>query len=187
MPFQEENNLSSFSLTQKKMGLINKHWLLLDTCNTIGVCCNPSLVHNIRSCNPGDEVTVVTNGGARSFSKEATLNILPIRVHFNAESLANILSLSDVANLPGVRLTMDSEVERAIVLHLHDNKIKFRECSDGLYYWDSSDNSKSNVLNYSDPNHVFSLTQTVAENKAHFIKRDVQGADKARVLQSIIG
>ena len=188
-PSKKNITLAHFSLTQKKMELINKNWLLLDTCSTISVCCNPNLVNNIKPCPPGHEVTVVTNGGAQSFEKEATLNILSIRVHFNHDSLANILSLSDVANLPGARLTMDSQVERAIILHLNQEEIKFLECSDGLYYWDSSSNKSKPSINIYSPSSTnnLSLTQTVAKNKAFFTKRDVQGADKARVLQSVIG
>ena len=188
-PSKKNITLAHFSLTQKKMELINKNWLLLDTCSTISVCCNPNLVNNIKPCPPGHEVTVVTNGGAQSFEKEATLNILPIRVHFNHDSLANILSLSDVANLPGARLTMDSQVERAIILHLNQEEIKFLECSDGLYYWDSSSNKSKPSINIYSPSSTnnLSLTQTVAKNKEFFTKRDVQGADKARVLQSVIG
>ena len=150
-PSKKNITLAHFILTQQKMGLINKNWVLLDTCSTISVCCNSQLVTNIQQCAPGHEVTVVTNGGAQSFEKEAMLKILPIRVHFNHNSLANILSLSDVANLPEARLTMDSEVERAIILHLDGREIKFQECSDGLYFWDSNVKPKSPVTNYSTP------------------------------------
>ena len=38
-----------FSLTQKKLELINKNWILLDTCSTVSVFCNASLVNNIRN------------------------------------------------------------------------------------------------------------------------------------------
>ena len=82
---------------------------------------------------------------------------------------------------------MDSSIGRAIILHLNAKKIKFRKCSDGLYYWDSSDKSKSTISNYSDAINNISLAQAVAANKSFFTKRDVQGADKAKVLQSIIG
>lgn len=33
-----------FSLTQNKLQIINKHWLLLDSCLTVSVCTNPELV-----------------------------------------------------------------------------------------------------------------------------------------------
>ena len=89
-------------LAQKGMNLINPDWLLLDSCSTVSVCCNPKLVQHIRACAPGDGIPVMTNGGSQTFNKVADLNILPVEVHFNRDFLANILALSDVANLPGV-------------------------------------------------------------------------------------
>ena len=172
-----------FTLTQNKMQVVNKHWLLLDSCSTVSVCCNPQMVQHIRECAPGQGITVLTNGGSQSFNKTADLNCLPIEVHYNAESMANILSLSDVANLEGARITMDTDVERAIVLHYKGDTLKFKECIDGLYYLDirSMHKTKSEVTNYS------SFTSTVAENKKLFTKKDVKGADSARSWQHIIG
>ena len=123
------------------------------------------MVSNITNSPPGQGVTVITNGGAQTFSQEASLKALPLKVHYNADSLANILSLSDVANLPGALLTMDTEIERAIILHFNDRELKFQECSEGIYYWDSKHKTKPGVTAYSEP---FSFTQTVQQNKSMF-------------------
>ena len=83
-------------------------------------------------------MTIVTNGGSQFFNETADLKLLLMKVHFKKDSLANILLLSDVVNLPGARVTMDSEVKHAILLY-HNNKVlMFRECRDGLYYFDTS-------------------------------------------------
>ena len=171
-----------FVLAQSKLQLINNNWILLNTCSTISVCCNENLVHHIRNCAPGEGITVLTNGGSQSFAKTADLNILPIAVHYNPELMANILSLVDVANLEGARLTMDTGVKRAIILHYDGHKYKFNECADGLYYLDvnSFNKTKATVTNYSH------LT-IVEQNKTLYTKRDVAGADTARNLQHIIG
>ena len=114
---KRHTTLAHFTLTQQKLEIINKNWLLLDSCSMVSVVCNPALVHGIKTCAPGQSVTVITNGGAQTFEKTATLNALPLSVFFNPYSLANILSVSDIANLPGAKIMMDSSIEKAIILH----------------------------------------------------------------------
>jgi hypothetical protein len=163
--------------------VINHNWILLDTCSTASVCSNIDLVNDIQDCDPSDVLHIVTNGGTQSFKKTGTLKVLPLQVHVNPSSLANILSLKDVASIPGIRITMDTEVERAIHVHVDDNKVlKFNECDDGLYYYDvsTSNFTKPLVNNYS-------FLSTVTSNKRFFTAREVQGADKARKLQEYIG
>ena len=174
--------LAHFSMTQQGLEVINKEWILLDTCSTVSVFCNPSLVKNIVDCKPGSGVTVITNGGSQHFGAEADLKLLPMRVFFNPESMANILSLSDIANIEGVRITMDTDIDRAIQLHFQNEVLTFRECIDGLYYWDSSSKSKLPITNYST-----SFAQTVHNNKKFYSHREIQGADRARALQATLG
>jgi hypothetical protein len=173
-------------LTQDKHdGMINNNWILLDTCSTASVCSNTNLVRNIQDCSPSETLHIVTNGGAQIFNKQGDLNILPLKVHVNESSLANILSLKDVASIPGIKITMDTSKERAIYVHLDGKdaeEIKFSECNDGLYYYDvsASNNIKTTVNNYS-------FLSTVANNKRIFTAREVKGANKARTLQANIG
>ena len=174
--------LAHFSMTQQSLEVINKDWILLDTCSTVSVFCNPSLVKNIVDCKPGKGVTVVTNGGSQHFGAEAELLLFPMPVYFNADSMANILSLSDIANIDGVRITMDTSIDRAIQLHFHDTVYTFRECIDGLYYWDSKSKPKMPITNYST-----SFAQTVHNNKLYYSRREIQGADRARALQAALG
>jgi hypothetical protein len=172
------------------MEVIDPNWILLDTCSTVSVCCNPNLVQNIKPIANNDGMTIVTNGGSQYFNETADLKLLPMKVHFKEDSLANILSLSDVANLPGARITMDSEVEHAILLYYNDNVLKFRECRDGLYYFDTSFEQnnyyKPTITAYSDRVKP-SLVQTVNSNKEFFTKSEIAKADAAPLLQSQIG
>ena len=178
--------LAHFSLTQGGLEIIDKSWVLLDTGLTVSVFCNRDLVSNVNLCEPGQGITVITNGGLQSFEEEADANLLPIKVHFNPDLLANILSMSDVANLPGACVTMDSSMERAILLHYNGEVIRFNECADGLYAWIPEVNS---VHNPNTPITAYStsLTQTVAYNKSLFSNKDVKKADAARRVQHVIG
>ena len=146
---------------------------------------------------------ITTNGGSQAFYETATLKILPLTVHFNHNSLANILSLSDVANLPGARLTMDLSVDRAIILHFKGKKFHFRECSDGLYYLDichghkmvegesqevdSQDNSSNDIVTPYLSDFTSQFLQTVAENSKFYTKKEIKGVRDARTLQALIG
>jgi hypothetical protein len=98
---QKKVALAQFLLIQKDMAIINPNWILLDTWSTVSIVCNPAIVNNITSVPNNDSMTIVTNGGLQFFNQKADLKILPLTVHFEKDSLANILSLSDIANLPG--------------------------------------------------------------------------------------
>ena len=196
--------LAQFILTQQDMEVVNKHWLLLDTCSTVSVCCNSSLITNIQQCASGDEMTIITNGGKQHYNSTAELKILTMQVHYNSTSLANILSLSDVANLEGARITMDTELEQAINLHYRGKIMKFEECADGLYYLDTrtlrnySNNTITPYLNQP-PTHKTlenftkrmktykNMLQTVTSNKEYFTQKEIKNADTARKLQSQLG
>jgi hypothetical protein len=171
----------SVGFTQSDEDIIPASWLLLDTCSTSSVCRNADLVSAIRPCKDSECLTVYTNGGSKSFDQIGMLKALPLPVHFNADSMANILAIKDVASIPGVRLTMDSSKERAIIVEYGDELLKFDECQDGLYFYDTNKNKpKPAVTNYS-------MLQTVADNKDFFSANEIQGADRARKIQQQIG
>ena len=154
---------------------INKNWILLDTASTVSVSNNSKLVHDIRPC--GDDIlTIVTGGGTHTFHHKATFNLLPISTHYDPSSLANIISMKDVASLPGAWVTMDTNIERAIVLHYGGSQLVFQECADGLYFLDASqmhhNHSNTSVNQYP---HNFQLVTTVADNCKLFTKREIKG------------
>ena len=65
------------------------------------------------------------------------LKILPLNVHVNNNSLAEILSLKDANNIPGVSATMDTSTEKAVnVILKYGTVFKFKECQSGLNYYD---------------------------------------------------
>lgn len=82
-------------------------------------------------------------------------------VFFNEQSLANVLSFKKVAAIEDVRITFDTTIEKAIVVHVNNITFKFKECKDGLYYFDMTNynienhKTKSTINNYSSQNTNF--------------------------------
>ena len=95
-------------MTQRSARIKNT-WVLLDTCATNIVSNNTALVTDIVACKQHERLTVSTNGGLISFDKKSTLKILPMKVHFNRDSMATILSSKEVEDIPGLRITTDTE------------------------------------------------------------------------------
>ena len=99
--------------------------------------CNKELVENITACKDTEVTRVYTNGGHVDYTHKANLQILPFEVFFNESSMANILSLKDVASK--FKITMDTSIDRAMTVHINEHTLlRFQECSDGLYYLDTS-------------------------------------------------
>ena len=102
-------------MTQRSAG-IKDIWVLLDTCATNSVSNNTSLVKYIVAFKQHERLKFSKNVGLISFDKKSTLKLLPMKVHFNKKSMADILSFKEVADIPGVRITTDTEKERAMTV-----------------------------------------------------------------------
>jgi hypothetical protein len=104
-------------------------------------------------------------------------------VWYNPKSLANIFSLAAVRKL--CRITMDSNVEPALCVHLANGSVmKFSEYKTGLYYHDAAAAApKTNVAPVID----YSFVTTVVDSKKRFTRREIEGANKARELSKKIG
>ena len=85
-------NIQKFQVTLNKQEVLFPiSWVLLDSGSTVISICNSDLVDNIQYENT--TTTVHTNGGSKDYTKTASLHLLPLDVHFNSTSIANILSL----------------------------------------------------------------------------------------------
>ena len=142
--------MRAITLTQNDPALceINPNWILLDTCSTASVAGNPNLVTDIRDCDEEHELYIATNGGSMRYNQVADLNMFPIQVHYNPQSIATILALKDVASVPGCYLTMDTRQAREITVSFEDDSAAyvFKECSDGLYFYDTASGSNNNFV-----------------------------------------
>ena len=83
---------------------------------------------------------IVSNDGTIICDQVGHIGTLSSPVWYNGDLIANILSMSEVAQ--DRRLTMDTSVENAIWLHCDDGQIlNFVECAGGLYAHDKSNPS----------------------------------------------
>ena len=91
------------------------------------------------------------NGGSLIFYRKGLYTFLPLNVHVNENYLATILSLKYVNKIPGLRVTMDTLVDKAMNVILGDGAaLKFKDCGSGLYSYymesiDVDDSAKTNA------------------------------------------
>jgi len=179
-------NRSGTSLLQHELGvmltqantIINPNWILLDTCSTNSVFNNDIFLTNVKRCKDDDVLHIVSNdGGSFTYDTIGHFGLLDMPIYYNKDSLANVLSFKQVAALDNVKFTLDTSVEKAIVVHISNKQFKFKECRDGLYFLNTKNikkrNNKNKVNEYPICNYIpstsnFCLVNTV-ENKKVFL------------------
>ena len=85
---------------------------------------------------------------------------------------------------------MDTSVEKAITVFMSNgNSLKFEECSDGLYYYDTSiDNSTNSTVNvYPEFNSYNLFNNSVSNNKKSYSKIEIKRAIQARKMHHQLG
>ena len=166
---------------------IDPNWLLLDSESNVNLFCNPNLVTDISKVTNGEGLVLSSNGGTQDSEKQAKFGDLT--VWFNTNSLANILSLSIVAE--HFRVTMDTFVDNSFLVHLNDNiKLKFCCHTNGLYYCDTRNIFKDDLHTaFSFFQKIYHKTcnlQTVKDNKDKYTQREIRKADEARQLSRVL-
>ena len=180
------NLMKGYLFAQQSSSPIPSLWVLLDTCSTSHVSNNPDLVSNIVNCSVDDRLCMTTNGGKMTYTKTATLKLLPVQVHFNSKSMATISSLAGVDNLPWHYCTMDTRISKGIQVHKPNGEILvFKSCADGLFYYDTA-NPQDHSIKAKPSVTDYSLLQTVNTNKSFFTKKEIEGAMNTRREQEIL-
>ena len=73
------------------------------------------------------ELRIITNEGSVIYKEVADSKGLPLKVRFNKDSLASVLSFKQVLEFSGVIITADTSKEDAFSVHLKDGmEMKFR-------------------------------------------------------------
>ena len=82
-----------------------------------------------------------------------------------------------------LRITIDTELDLFINVNLHyGTRIIFNQCGAGLYYFDTTNET---FEEYQTKDYI--LLNKVDSNKSLFHRREIKGADKARILQKLVG
>ena len=166
------------SQSESKDGL-HLDGMLLDSGATDSGVHDLSLVKNVRTLPRSEHFTVKTNGGSMVYTKDAELKIFPMRVYVNEDSTANILSMKDLEDVPGLYITYDSRIKRGFLVHYEDKVYTFEQSKEGLYFLEEQ--PRSNKLNKKSAPYIF--VQTVANNKTNYSSAEIRGADYARRQQ----
>ena len=91
-----------------------------------------------------------------------------MNMHFNQRSMATILQFKEVADIPGVRITTDTDQERTMTVTIQNGKLfKLKECKSGIYYQDTEkkdDEAEENNKTNKNTIIYYSCLQTVKEN-----------------------
>ena len=135
---------------------------MCSVCNDSSLLCN---VQNFKDHGLSQGLRIVSNGGTMDCEQVGNIGTLSFPVWYNADSIANILLMSEVSQ--DWCLNMDTLVENAIWLHRDDGQIlKFVECAGGLYAHDRTN-----------PNHKITThivnTQTVESRKSIYTRRQI--------------
>ena len=59
-------------------------------------------------------------------------------IHFNIDSMSNVLAVMGDDSILGVHISMDSRNERVVTVEYYNQVIKFQEFYDSLYYYDTA-------------------------------------------------
>ncbi len=156
------------SLTQNNSIVLSDSLILLDSCSMCSIFKSPHLIRNLGHYSTKglpSGIMIVSNGGSMECSQVGKLPGLSFPVWYHPDSIANIVSLAEMVRER--RVTMDSDMENALLLHAHDGRLlRFEACGGGVYAHDL--NNKDHVVT---PN--LALTQTVAQLESQFTKREV--------------
>ena len=82
-------------------------WIILDTCTSRSVSNNTDMLTDIIDGDNDNYLRLHTNGGPAILDQKAKLKIFSLRVHFKKESMATILSFSDVCDIDDIKVIFD--------------------------------------------------------------------------------
>ena len=150
--------------------------ILLDTGSTTSVFNNKKMLLNVRKSKKN--LRAYSNGGSQDSNLEGDFPGM-FKVWYNPSSMMNILSFKDVRK--HFRITMDTDVENVINVHMKCGKVlKFEEVESGLYLLHTNNITSKKVSAYS-------FLTLVKSNKANFTSRQIKRSDMARNFRKFLG
>ena len=101
-------------------GTVSDRWILFDSCYTISCAKNISIISNVTVIPPKEHLRFYSNRGHMECTMRGTLDILSMGIYVNDNSMANILSLKEVAY--SFRMTMDIKEDHTMLVHYRKDK-----------------------------------------------------------------
>ena len=148
-------------------------WLLIDSCSSTNLICDKRLLHRIFEAEC--PMTIHCNAGTVRITHKGYYRTYPEPMWYNPKGIANIMSLDNITK--SYRITMDSRIDKAMILHKTDGSmVHITPTSKGLYHCKID----SNVEN------MWSLVTTVADKAGKYTQHAIRWAQDARRFQNII-
>ena len=140
---------------------------------TTNLFSNKNWLHDIH--DDGTSIAVQCNVGTVHSTQKGYFGSYPEAVWFNPHGLANIMSLDNVTKY--FRITMDTEAEKAMLLHKDDgHTIKFTPTGKGLYHHNLSTENGG----------LWTFIMTVVDRADKYTHWAIQRARAARCFQNIL-
>ena len=106
-------------------------WLLIDSCSSTNLICDKRLLHGIFEAEC--PMTIHCNAGTVRITHKGYYRTYPEPVWYNPKGIANIMSLDNITKY--YRITMDSRIDKAMILHKTDGSmVRITPTSKGLYH-----------------------------------------------------
>ena len=119
------------------------------------------------------------------YSMKFTMDIFPMSVYVNDNSMADILFLKEVSY--SFRMVMYTKADHTMVVHYSEDKAyRFKECGKGLYYLNIYNLEIITLTTESNDTNYYSLS-TVNANMDYFTHAEIKGSDRSRDPQNLLG
>ena len=159
-----------------------KKLILLDSDSNTTIFCERKYVTEV--WNVKESMGVGTNGNGKLVSNQKCM-IPNLGEHwFNKNSMTNIVALKDMTDR--YRVTMDSDKEKAMFVHMPDKIVVFKQLDNNLYGMDPTDKSSYITRNEYEGKKV-QLLNTVSDNLRLMSNRQQERAKSARKAFQAIG
>jgi hypothetical protein len=131
-------------------------------------------------------VEMTTNSGSKMLALEATVPGHG-QVWFDPDQVASIYGFSHMVDKH--RITYDSDIEDAFLIHTSEGVTRFKKTHDGLYAYRPSEEYREQLAecNKTIRQHADMVVATVRENTMGFTQRQFEKAKQARQLYHIVG